>query len=205
MATMTISAMHWLAKMKQYSLESGNLRITFCCMVNLDKLGYERERKMGSLSSSAQKIQEILNEFGHNFKVIEFSKSTRTAQEAADRVGCQLGQIVKSMIFKGQVSNKGVLVLTSGANRVDEKLVGQYAHEPIGRANPDFVHGITGYAIGGVPPVGHTKPLETYIDEDLLAFPSVWAAAGTPNAVFELSPSDLVKITGGKILRVKPE
>jgi prolyl-tRNA editing enzyme YbaK/EbsC (Cys-tRNA(Pro) deacylase) len=160
---------------------------------------------MGSLSSSAQKIQDILNSLGSDFQVIEFSGSTRTAQEAADRVGCQLGQIVKSMIFRGQVSNKGILILTSGANRVDEKKVSQYVQESIGRADPGFVRTMTGYAIGGVPPVGHAHPLDTYIDEDLMQYATVWAAAGTPNAVFEISSSGLAKITLGKIVRVKPE
>jgi prolyl-tRNA editing enzyme YbaK/EbsC (Cys-tRNA(Pro) deacylase) len=160
---------------------------------------------MGSLSTSAQKIQDALHELGYNFKVIEFTESTRTAQEAADRVGCQLGQIIKSMIFRGEVSNKGILVLTSGVNRVDEKKISHYAEETIGRADPDFVRIITGFAIGGVPPLGHTLPLETYIDEDLLQYANLWAAAGTPKAVFELTSSDLVKITQGKIVRVKPE
>ena len=159
---------------------------------------------MAFLSPSAQKIQDILARLGPGFKVIEFTRSARTAQEAADLVGCQLGQIVKSMIFKGQVSNKGILVLTSGANRVDEFMVSQYANELISRADPDFVRALTGFAIGGVPPVGHARPLETYIDEDLLNFERVWAAAGTPSAVFELASSDLVRITHGKIVRVKP-
>jgi prolyl-tRNA editing enzyme YbaK/EbsC (Cys-tRNA(Pro) deacylase) len=160
---------------------------------------------MGSLSPSALKFQDLLLGLGSNYKIVEFTESTRTAQEAADRVGCQLGQIVKSLIFKGLLSRKAILVLTSGSNRVDENRISQYSQETIGRADPDFVYAKTGYAIGGVPPVGHIQPLETFIDEDLLAFPSVWAAAGTPHAVFELSPSDLIRITGGKILRVKPE
>jgi prolyl-tRNA editing enzyme YbaK/EbsC (Cys-tRNA(Pro) deacylase) len=159
---------------------------------------------MEILSPSAQRIQDILNVLGSDFKVIEFAESTRTAQEAADRVGCQLGQIVKSMIFKGLASNKGILVLTSGANRVDEKKISQYAGETIARADPDFVRMSTGFAIGGVPPIGHTHPLETYIDEDLIKFTKVWAAAGTPNAVFGLLSSDLVRITHGKIVRAKP-
>jgi prolyl-tRNA editing enzyme YbaK/EbsC (Cys-tRNA(Pro) deacylase) len=158
---------------------------------------------MTSLSSSAQKIQTILNNLAPNFKVVEFSESTRTAQEAADRVGCQLGQIVKSMIFKGQVTNKAILVLTSGSNRVDEKKISNYAGEAIVRAEPDYVRTKTGFAIGGVPPVGHTQPIETYIDEDLLNFTDVWAAAGTPNAVFNLLSSDLVKISHGEIVNVK--
>jgi len=155
------------------------------------------------INPSAQKIQNILRGLGLNYKVIEFTESTRTAQEAADRVGCQLGQIVKSLIFKGQSSNKCILVLTSGSNRVDEKKIGQYAGETIVRADPDFVRSMTGFAIGGVPPVGHVQPLETYIDEDLLQYGEVWAAAGTPNAVFQLPSSDLVKITKGNVVRVK--
>ena len=160
---------------------------------------------MEPINPSAQKIQNILSELGSGYKVIEFTESTRTAQEAADRVGCQLGQIVKSLIFKGRSSNKGILVLTSGLNRVDENKIGHYAGESIGRADPEFVRTTTGFAIGGVPPVGHVQPLETYIDEDLLQYTDVWAAAGTPNAVFQLPSSDLIKITGGKIVRVKPE
>ncbi len=159
---------------------------------------------MRSLTSSAQKIQDILDRLGSNYKVVEFSDSTRTAQEAADRVNCQLGQIVKSMIFKGQASNKAILVLTSGSNRVDEKKISQYIGENVTRADPDFVRLKTGFAIGGVPPVGHAQPLETFVDEDLLQFPNVWAAAGTPKAVFELTSSDLVKITHARIVRVKP-
>jgi prolyl-tRNA editing enzyme YbaK/EbsC (Cys-tRNA(Pro) deacylase) len=158
---------------------------------------------MKALSPSAQKVQDVLADLGCDYHVIEFTESTRTAQEAADRVGCQLGQIVKSMIFKGQASNKGILVLTSGANRVDERKISDYAGEIISRADPDFVRRMTGFAIGGVPPVGHAQPMETYIDEDLLKFAIVWAAAGTPNAVFELLSNDLVKITNGKVVSVK--
>lgn len=158
---------------------------------------------MEPINPSAQKIQNILNVLGSGYKVIEFAESTRTAQEAADRVGCQLGQIVKSLVFKGQSSNNCILVLTSGSNRVDENKLSQYVGETIGRADPEFVRSMTGFAIGGVPPVGHTTPLETYIDEDLLLYAEVWAAAGTPNAVFQLPSADLVKITSGKIVRVK--
>jgi len=159
---------------------------------------------MEPASPSAKRIQNILREFGSDYKVIEFTESTRTAQEAADRVGCQLGQIVKSMIFKGRASNKGILVLTSGVNRVDENKIGQYAGESIGRADPEFVRAMIGFAIGGVPPVGHAQPLETFIDEDLLLYNQVWAAAGTPNAVFQVPAAELVKLTGGIIVQVKP-
>jgi len=158
---------------------------------------------MSNLSPSAQKIQNLLAELGYAYSVIEHAESTRTAQEAADRAGCQLAQIVKSLIFRGAPSGKPILVLTSGANRVDEKRISGYAGEPIARADADFVRAVTGFAIGGVPPIGHLQPMETYIDEDFLAFQTIWAAAGTPNAIFELKTADLQKMTGGSVRRVK--
>ena len=158
---------------------------------------------MGPLSPSAQKIQDILAETSPDLVVIEFPESTRTAQEAADRVGCTLGQIVKSLIFRGKTTNKAILVLTSGANRVDEKRISELVGEKILRAEPEFVREVTGFAIGGVPPVGHTAILETFLDEDLMEYPLIWAAAGTPNAVFELTPSDLESLCSGQIVRVK--
>ena len=156
-----------------------------------------------TLSPSAQKIQDILNSLGYNYTVVEHVESTRTAQEAANRAGCELGQIVKSLIFKGKESGKPILVLTSGANRVDEKRISRYAGEAIGRADADFVRAVTGFAIGGVPPVGHVQPMETYLDEDFLQYPTIWAAAGTPNAIFELKTDDLQKMTDGKVVMVK--
>jgi prolyl-tRNA editing enzyme YbaK/EbsC (Cys-tRNA(Pro) deacylase) len=155
------------------------------------------------LSPSARKIQDQLQSLGYEYTVIEHAESTRTAQEAADRAGCELGQIVKSLIFKGKESGKPILVLTSGVNRVDEKRISEYAGEPIGRADADFVRAVTGFAIGGVPPVGHLQPMETYLDEDFLQYPTVWAAAGTPNAIFELQTGDLQKMTNGNVVRVK--
>jgi Cys-tRNA(Pro) deacylase len=158
---------------------------------------------MTPLSPSAQKIQDLLNSLGFDYTVIEHAESTRTAQEAADRAGCELGQIVKSLIFKGTDSGKPILVLTSGANRVDEKRISEYAGESIGRADANFVRAVTGYAIGGVPPVGHAQQMETYVDEDFLSYQTIWAAAGTPNAIFELKTEDLQKMTNGKIVQVK--
>ena len=155
------------------------------------------------LSPSAQKVQDALNELGYDYTVIEYAESTRTAQEAAERAGCELGQIVKSLIFKGKTTGKPILVLTSGANRVDEKRISDYAGEAIGRAEADFVRNVTGYAIGGVPPLAHAQEMETYLDEDLMQFGTVWAAAGTPNAIFELTPDALQKITGAYVVRVK--
>ncbi len=158
---------------------------------------------MPILSPSAQKIQDLLISLGYKYIVIEHAESTRTAQEAANRAGCELGQIVKSLIFRGKDSGKPILVLTSGANRVDEKSISEYAGESIGRADADFVRAVTGYAIGGVPPIGHSEKMETYIDEDFLTFQTIWAAAGTPNAIFELQTEDLQKMTDGKIVMVK--
>jgi prolyl-tRNA editing enzyme YbaK/EbsC (Cys-tRNA(Pro) deacylase) len=135
--------------------------------------------------------------------VLEFVQSTRTAQEAADRVGVALGQIVKSLVFKGQTTGKPILVLTSGANRVDEARLGELAGEQVGRAGADFVRETTGFAIGGVPPIGHLRKMETYVDEDLLQYELIWAAAGTPNAVFELTPAALQQMTGGLVTGVK--
>ena len=155
------------------------------------------------LSTSAQKVQDALRARGYPLTVIESEQPTKTAQQAADFAGCLLGQIVKSLIFKGTVTGKPILVLTSGANRVDEKRISAYAGEPIGRADPEFVRAMSGFAIGGVPPVGHLQPMETYLDEDLLQYPSIWAAAGTPNAIFKLSPAQLHQMTGGKIAPVK--
>ncbi|MBE0671241.1 MAG: YbaK/EbsC family protein [Anaerolineales bacterium] len=158
---------------------------------------------MTSLSQSAQKIQDLLTSLGYEYSVIEHAESTRTAQEAADRAGCELGQIVKSLIFRGKLSGKPILVLTSGVNRVNEKRISGYAGESIGRADADFVRAVTGFAIGGVPPIGHAEKMETYIDEDFLQYPNIWAAAGTPNAIFELKTEDLQKMTGGAVMNIK--
>jgi len=103
----------------------------------------------------------------------------------------------------GQQTGKPILVLTSGANRVDEECISEYAGESIGRAQADFVRSVTGFAIGGVPPIGHVQKMETYIDEDFLPYETVWAAAGTPNAIFELQTDALQKMTGGKVVQVK--
>ena len=158
---------------------------------------------MSTLSPSAQKIQNLLNSLGYNYTVIEHAESTRTALEAAERAGCELGQIVKPLIFKGKESGKPIIVLTRGANRVDEKRIRGYAGEGIGKADADFVRAVTGFAIGGVPPLGHIQMIETYMDEDFLRYEVVWAAAGTPNAIFELKTSDLQKMTDAKVVQVK--
>ena len=156
-----------------------------------------------SLSPTAQRVQDVIAARGFPCQVIEFAESTRTSQEAADRAGCSLGQITKSMIFKGQASGKPILVLTSGSNRVDEGRISAYAGELIGRADPDFVRAVTGFAIGGVPPLGHTQRMEAYLDEDLMQYETVWAAAGTPKAIFELTPAQLQDMSGAKVVQVR--
>ncbi len=156
-----------------------------------------------SLSPSSQKIQDALIALGYSLTVVESELHTRTAQQAADAAGCTLGQITKSLIFKGKNSGKPILVLTSGVNRVDETRISAYAEEPIGRADPEFVRTVTGFAIGGVPPIAHNQPMETYLDEDLMQYETVWAAAGTPNSIFELSPDQLKTMTSGRVVQVK--
>ena len=155
-----------------------------------------------SLKASAQKVQDALRAAGFANEVVELPESTRTAAEAATALGCAVGQIVKSLVFRAEASGRAVLVVASGAHRVDEKLVAAEAGEPIGRASPDFVREQTGYAIGGVPPVGHPSPLLTIVDEALLGYAEIWAAAGHPNAVFRLTPEELLRMTGGRVVRV---
>lgn len=154
------------------------------------------------LSASAQRVQSALETLGVELKVVELPQSTRTAQEAADAVGCEVGQIAKSLVFRGKVSGRAVLIITSGANRVDAAMVAGELGEPLEKADADFVRRETGYAIGGVPPVGHATRIITIIDQDLLGYKEIWAAAGTPRAVFRLNPQDLARITGGEVTRV---
>jgi len=155
------------------------------------------------LSSSAQKVQQALNGLGLRLQVVELPGSTRTALEAAQAVGCQVGQIVKSLVFKAKRSERPILVIASGQNRVDEKRIEALIGEPLGKADADFVRQRTGFVIGGVPPVGHLEKLETYIDQDLLQFDELWAAAGTPHAVFCLKPAELLQMTGGQVADIK--
>ncbi len=155
------------------------------------------------LSSSARKVQDALKDQGFDCTVTELSGSTRTAMEAALAVGCQVGQIVKSLIFKGKKSNTPILVVASGSNRVDVKKISGIVSEPIKMADVDFVRKKTGFTIGGVPPLGHSEILKTFIDEDLFEFEEIWAAAGNPHALFKLTPDELVKMTDGQITSVK--
>jgi prolyl-tRNA editing enzyme YbaK/EbsC (Cys-tRNA(Pro) deacylase) len=156
-----------------------------------------------NLNPTARKIQTILDQLGYKCEVIEFQETTRTSVDAAARVGCSLGQIVKSLIFRGKISGKPILILTSGANRVDTKKIAGLIGEKIDRADPEFVRSCTGFAIGGIPPLGHLSAIETILDEDLLSYDYLWAAAGTPNAVFKLSPQELLSMSSAKVASVK--
>jgi prolyl-tRNA editing enzyme YbaK/EbsC (Cys-tRNA(Pro) deacylase) len=151
---------------------------------------------------TAIKFQELIRQHGLAGQAVEFENTTKTAADAAAAIGCQLGQIVKSLIFRGASSGAPILVLTSGSNRVDEGLVESVVGEALGKADADFVRQLTGFAIGGVPPFGYQHPQHTYMDEDLNQYAEIWAAAGTPNAVFPLAPADLLKLTNAKVIKV---
>ena len=130
-------------------------------------------------------------------EILRFPEGTRTAEQAAAAVGCELGQIVKSLVFL--CDGQPVLALTSGANRVDTKRLGTVLGGKITRADADGVREATGYAIGGTPPFGHARPLRAVVDPALLTYDAVWAAAGTPDTVFELTPGDLVDASGAEV------
>lgn len=155
-----------------------------------------------SLSSHANQVQEALLAIGLKLDVIELPDLTRTSLEAAQALGCQVSQIAKSLVFQALTSHRPILVIASGSNRVDEKRMAGLVGEEIGKADADFVRNHTGFTIGGVPPLGHTEQLETFIDQDLLKFGEIWAAAGTPHAVFRLTPNDLLRMTAGKVVQV---
>ena len=153
--------------------------------------------------SSVKKVQQTLKLLGFSDEIVVFPDSTRTAIEAAQAVGCSVGQIVKSLVFRGAQSQKPVLALVSGANRVNEKRLGSLVGEEIEKADADFVRQHTGFAVGGVPPVAHVARLATFIDRDLLQYDEIWAAAGSPHAVFRLAPDDLQRMTGGEVVTLQ--
>ena len=151
------------------------------------------------LSAKAKHVQGTLRALGLDVHVVKLAGSTRTAAEAASAVGCTVGQIVKSLVFRA--GEGPILVLASGANFVDEERLAALVGTPIKRARADFVRQYTGYAIGGVAPVGHPQPIRTFVDEDLLQYEEVWAAAGGPFTVFACSPDFLASL--GKVTRVR--
>ncbi|MGB9707019.1 MAG: YbaK/EbsC family protein [Microgenomates group bacterium] len=154
------------------------------------------------MTSGGKKFKEKIKKLGISLKIICLPKSTGTAMEAAWAVGCQLGQIAKSIVFKTG-SGKPILVITSGANRVDEKKLAKILGEEVQKADADFVKEKTGFAVGGVPPFGHKQKISTFIDKDLFKFSEIWAAAGDPFSVFKTTGEELQKISGGKVMKIK--
>jgi prolyl-tRNA editing enzyme YbaK/EbsC (Cys-tRNA(Pro) deacylase) len=154
-----------------------------------------------TLSKNSAKVQAYLDQFGMKLEVQEVAQSTRTAQEAADAVGCELGQIIKSLVFRsGQTP---LLFLVSGKNQLNIQKAENILGMKLQKADTDFAREQTGYPIGGVPPVAHEYPIDIFIDGDLMAYEEVWAAAGTPNAVFRIKSKDLPRITNGRIFDLK--
>ncbi|WP_394840159.1 YbaK/EbsC family protein [Pendulispora rubella] len=149
-----------------------------------------------TISARAQQFQDILQKLGLDLTVLELPDSTRTADDAARTLGCEKAQIVKSLVFRNSTNDAPVMVLASGPNRVNEKAIARLVDGKISKADADYVKRVTGFAIGGVPPLGHKEPVTLFVDEDLLAFDETWAAAGTPNAVFKIP---------GKLTAILPE
>jgi prolyl-tRNA editing enzyme YbaK/EbsC (Cys-tRNA(Pro) deacylase) len=155
------------------------------------------------LPPAAQRVQDALKAAGFACQVEELPESTRSAAEASSAIGCGVEQIVKSLVFRGQSTGRAILAVVSGVNRVDEAKLSALVGEGVGKADAEFVREKTGYAIGGVPPLGHAESLLCVIDEDLLQHEEIWAAAGTPRAVFRLTPAELERITGGRVVTLK--
>ena len=158
---------------------------------------------MTDLPPAAHRVRTAAVEHGLEIEIRIMPASARTAAEAAAAVGSSVGQIVKSLIFKGKTSEKAYLLLVSGTNRVNAHVVEKVLGEALVRPDADFVRGATGFAIGGIPPLGHATHIATYCDEDLLQYETVWAAAGTPNAVFSVDPATLREAIGAVTIAVK--
>lgn len=154
---------------------------------------------------SALRVQSILASGGVQTQVVEFEQSTHTSAEAAAAIGCTVAEIAKSILFRGRQSGTPIMVVASGSNRVSEKKVAALIGEKLDRADADFVRSATGYVIGGVAPVGHAQPVKLLLDEDLRRFSQIWAAAGTPFAVFPLTPDDLCTLTGAQWANVRQD
>lgn len=155
-----------------------------------------------ALPASAQKVQEAARALGLGITVMEMAASTRTAADAAAACGCEVGQIVKSLLFRGATSGKPYMVLVSGTNRLNETGVASVIGEALERPDAAYVRDVTGFAIGGVPPFGHDNPVGVLMDEDLLQYEVVWAAAGTPRAVFSIAPMTLSRAVDARVIKV---
>lgn len=157
-----------------------------------------------TLSPSARRVADAAAALGLSIQIISYDQSTRTAQEAADAIGCDVGQIVKSLVFT--VAGRPIIALVSGANQLDTAKLAALqgvGRKQVHRADADTVRSATGFAIGGVPPFGHASPMTVYVDRDLTQYTTVWAAAGTPNTIFAVATNDLIRAGAGEVVDLK--
>lgn len=155
------------------------------------------------MKNSYIKIQNILHSEGVDAQVIEFSEMTKTSAQAAEAIGCSMAQIAKTIIFKTKKLEKIICVIASGVNRVDEKKIEEFLSEKVLKPDAGFVLQHIGFPIGGVPPIGYKLDIPPFVDEDLMNYEKVWASAGTPYSVFEISPKELLRITHGQLVNIK--
>ena len=153
-------------------------------------------------SPSVARVRKALDEAGLDADIVELPGAARTAKAAAEFLGCDVGQIANSLVFRGSGNGQAVLVMSSGAKRVDLERLATIVGEPVEKAEAEFVRGATGFAIGGVAPVGHARPLRTFVEQSLSAYSEIWAAAGHPHTVFRLTYEDLLRITRGAAVEV---
>lgn len=153
-------------------------------------------------NEGSRRVQAALIEGGYPNKVVELSDNAHTAQAAADSLGCDVAQIAKSIVFRLKESDSPLLVIASGINRVNEKKIAVALDQRVGKADADFVRKKTGFVIGGVSPIGHIQPVQTIVDADLFQYKTLWAAAGHPKAVFEVTAEQLVAMTGGQVMSI---
>ena len=158
---------------------------------------------MNNLSESASKVQNILLEKEIPLEIVKFDSTTHTAQQAADTIGCDVAQILKSLVFIKKPSMELILIAASGKNRVNTKALKNYFGEKVTPADPEDVYERTGYMVGGVPPIGHKEPLLTLIDSDIFEYDAVWASGGSEYEVFKITPQQLLDLTGGTVLNIK--
>ena len=157
----------------------------------------------GPLPASAARVQQALADAGFANQVIALDRPTRTAADAAAALGCTVAQIAKSLVFRRATDGEPILVIASGAGRVDETKVGEALGTPIEKADADFVREATGFAIGGISPIGHRRAIDTLVDADLLTNAEIWAAGGHPNTLFRLTPDELLRMTGARAVVVR--
>ncbi|MXQ53703.1 YbaK/EbsC family protein [Shimazuella alba] len=155
------------------------------------------------MNEKVKAVQQILHDIGHSSNIVTLPEDAHTAKTAAAAIGCSVAQIAKSIIFKLEAPNTALLVVASGINRIDENKIESIIGEKLAKANAGFVKKQTGFVIGGVAPIGHSHPLKILIDEDLLQYETIWAAAGHPKTVFQMAPDELIRMTDGKVVELK--